>query len=87
MLPSNLWISKELKDKLEGVFKRRKLDLIPAICGGVEGLCVVSVSSEEMGHALSSISREVVIDATGTMTAQLIGTTIVVDVASVSVQE
>ena len=87
MLLNNLWIDKKLQGKLENLLKRRKVDLIPAMCNGIEGLCMVSIPSEEIGRILSSISRGVVIDATGTMTAQFIGTTIVIDVASVNVQK
>lgn len=88
MLPTNLWVTKELKEQTDGLFKKRRMDFIPAICKDMDGFVLVSLTSEEVGHVLSNIStKHTVIDCTGTVTAQVKGTSILVDVASVHLEK
>jgi hypothetical protein len=79
----NIWVEKELRNELMKVFERRKLDLIPAICEGKEGVCMVSMTIEEITKVLGSITRGVKINSTGLMTAKIMGTDIFLDVVSV----
>lgn len=83
MVP-NLWFEKDLKDRVLGIFKRRRLDLIPSICDSKDGFCLISISEDEIAKVLGSLNN-VTINSTGLMTAKLQGTEICVDVVSVSI--
>jgi hypothetical protein len=82
-MTSNLWIHTECRKELGGVFKKRKVDLIPAECNGMSGFCVLSVTPDEVRRVLSTIARGVTVNATGLMVAQLKDTDIFVDVCSI----
>jgi len=82
-MTSNLWIHTDLQKEVETIFKKRKLDLIPAVCNGITGFCVLSVKPDEMTKVLTSIARGVSVNATGLMVAQIKDTDIFVDVCSI----
>lgn len=82
-MTSNLWIHSDLRKELEGVFKKRKLDLIPSECNGMSGFCVLSVTPDELKKVLSAIARGVTVNATGLMVAQIKDTDIFIDVCSI----
>ncbi len=83
MTPSNIWVEKDLRNELMKVFSKRRLDLVPAICKGKEGMCMLSMTFEEVTKVLNSFSRGISINSTGTVQAQIMNTEIVVDVVSV----
>jgi hypothetical protein len=82
-MTSNLWIHPDLKKETEGIFKKRKLDLIPAECNGISGLCILSLTPQDMKNVLTTITRGVTINATGLMVAQIKDTDIFVDVCCI----
>lgn len=84
MTSTNIWVEKGLKSLLRDTFKKRPLDLIPAICNGKDGYCMISMTPEEIMKVLGAAARSVVRDSTGTMTAQLMGTDIIIDVVSIT---
>lgn len=83
MTPPNIWVEKDFRNALMEVFKRRKLDLVPAVCEGKEGICMLSMTFEEISKVLGAINRGVKINSTGLMTAKIMGTDIFIDVVSV----
>ena len=82
-MTSNIWIHTDLRKELEGAFKKRKLDLIPADCNGMSGFCMLSMTVDEIKRVLNAISRGVTVNATGLMVAQIKDTDIFVDVCSI----
>jgi hypothetical protein len=79
----NIWVEKDFRNTLMEVFKKRKLDLVPATCEGKEGICILSLPLEEITKVLGAINRGVKINSTGLMTAKIMGTDIFVNVVSV----
>jgi len=79
----NVWVEKDFRNKLMEIFKKRRLDLIPAICEGKEGICMLSMATEEIAKVLTEINRGCKINSTGIMTAQIMGTDIIINVVSV----
>ncbi len=82
-MTSNIWVASQFEGVLSQVFKKRKLDLIPAICNGIEGVCMVSMTPEEIGKVCGSLSRGVEINCTGNMVAKIIGKDIFLEVCSI----
>jgi len=82
-MTSNLWIHSELRKELANVFKKRKVDFIPAECNGMSGFCVLSITPEEIKKVLTAIARGVTVNATGLMVAQIKDTDIFIDVCSI----
>lgn len=83
MTPTNIWVENDFKNIFVSVFQKRRLDLIPAICEGKDGFCMLSMAPDEIHKILGTISRGVKVNSTGTMVARLMGTDVQVDVCSV----
>ena len=81
-MTSNVWVHSDLKKVFDTVFGKRRLDVIPAVCNGIDGYCLVSMTNEEIKRVLGTISRGVIVDITGMKMAQLKGTNIFIFVNS-----
>jgi hypothetical protein len=84
MVP-HLWVEGDLSYTLKTVFNKRKLDLIPAICEGKEGVCMLNMTIEEISKVLGSMARGVQINTIGNITARITGTDILIEVVSVQI--
>ena len=81
---SNVWVHEKLAEQLNDVFpKKRRLDLLPAICDKKQGIAMVSLSEDDMKKILHKFERGIVINASGGAIANICNTTIVIDVVSI----